>query len=305
MRYVIFRGRFQPFTRVHYECIKTFFRESLTPEETTHDDRLPWLILCIVRDYETLGSEYRLLTGNPSAERFFRHLFLFNPFSILECEREILVGIDTYLEEDRSKTPRDKFFERFKSFLHTRLFTEALPIKFQHLIEVHSRTVSPSDKEKTYQTIVAAFRDPESPSSEEGRTARNLAKFLCCLTKELTHMGENQRVWLVPIFDYEDITDSRMLITGREERIEHSNEGQFLAPRYCYSPTLPQSLDFKGAIRPVSDWHLYLLRLPTVAAETTAEPVRSTENEKRYQQRTKLYKTICPKGMFGGVRTGY
>ncbi len=58
-------------------------------------------------------------------------------------------------------------------------------------------------------------------------------------------MGESQRVWLVPIFDYEDITDSRMLIIGKEGRSEHRNEGQFLVPRYCYTPTLPQSLDFK------------------------------------------------------------
>lgn len=246
MRYVIFRGRFQPFTRVHYECIKTFFHESLTWEERTYDDRLPWLILCIVRDYETLGSEYRLLASNPSAERFFRHLFLFNPFSILECEREIQTGIHTYIEEDRLKTRyRDKLIDRFKKFLRTRLFIEALPIKFQHLLKFNSRTTSPSDKENTYQTIVAAFREPESPSSEEGRTARNLAKLLCCLTKELLHIEECQREWLVPIFDYEDITDSRMLVTAKEKRISRWNECQFLGHAYRYTPALPGSLDFK------------------------------------------------------------
>lgn len=244
MRCVIFRGRFQPFTRLHYECIRSFFQNCLS-SDGTNVHQWPYLILCIIRDYETLGSEHTLLSQPTDATKLFRHLFLFNPLSILQCEREIHEGLRHYLEKELKsrKSHNEKLFLRhLKEFVLRCIFVEAVPIKFPHLLQFlgrHSESETISKRESLrilFDSVATAFAE-KGTTNETNHAATKLTELLFCLSRELVSMDNLSTQWLVPIFDVEDVNDSKALQNVGQIRIGLSNEQQFLSEEYSFRPT--------------------------------------------------------------------
>src|SRR5690242_4405249 len=96
LKVVVLRGRFQPFTRIHYECVKKFY---LSYYEQDHH----LLIIGVVRDVEVLATE--LATDCEFTVRRegndYRHLPLFNPMHFAECAERINRDIKTFAGQDQ------------------------------------------------------------------------------------------------------------------------------------------------------------------------------------------------------------
>lgn len=296
MRYVIFRGRFQPFTRVHYNCIRTFFNDHLSLDESTAAN-WPWLILCIVRDYETLGSEHSLLSSNTDPlTKFLRHHFIFNPLSILQCEKLIRDGLHNFLEKSKKEEGAD-VLGGFERFISTRILIQAVPIKFLNLIQALKMETGDSGRDQDIKKVATYFAEKDSTGALiEDRAAINLTRLLFYLSKELVSMGDPDveeplsRQWLIPIFDKEELDDINALLALGEIAVSPdpysfiSEETSQFAPELPALNSGPQIRDKCCKFSPIGTFIYYTYLLWIRAAYVTEQPAYYYASESDIQK---------------------
>ncbi len=221
MSCVLFRGRFQPFTKLHYECIKGFYighvREKVRKKESPPD-----LALCVVRDYEMLASAHKLLQRHRPGSRHFRHLYFLNPLTLRECFTQIREGIFYFWRHDPDffsypGETAEEICEReyFSRYLTENLAIVSAPIKFLELISVLE-----GGHEKVIEEIQFVLSQDDKPLDE---LSRRLIHLLVHLASEnlgfIDQPSPGDISWLIPAFDSEDLLDYRRLLDAKQSAL--------------------------------------------------------------------------------------
>jgi len=224
MAITMMRSRFQPFTKGHYEAIRSYYlarkEKSNLPEK---------LVLCIIRDFDTVRMARpqvgdRLVTGaeiDDELALIFRHLDFFNPFSAYEVIEQVQHSLHCFATEDEL-TYQDPDYEKFVDGIMTVL----CPLKFGELLEaLRKEDFAPRHLERHVNNVrnrvmeVLQEKNIESSLQKELNNAfeeskvelmnnvlNTWARFIRDLLPDPSHL-----YWLMPIFDQEDLNDFNML----------------------------------------------------------------------------------------------
>jgi hypothetical protein len=224
MAITMMRSRFQPFTKGHYEAIRSYYlarkEKSNLPEK---------LVLCIIRDFDTVRMARpqvgdRLVTGaeiDDELALIFRHLDFFNPFSAYEVIEQVRHSLRCFAAEDEL-TYQDPGFEKFVDGIMVVL----CPLKFGELLEaLRKEDFAPRHLERHVNNVrnrvmeVLQEKNIESSLQKELNNAfeeskvelmnnvlNTWARFIRDLLPDPSHL-----YWLMPIFDQEDLNDFNTL----------------------------------------------------------------------------------------------
>ena len=224
VEYIVWRGRFQPFTKIHFECIKGLYNTYIKGEDDPrfNTERPPYLVLCVIRDYETLEASHGvklsaekiesiLSPPKHKYEQSFRHFSIFNPLSLSECIIAIRNGIQHFKKE------LDCDCEEFSQFLESKLFIVSSPITFLELIEVE-KLFNEANSKNTEAIEKYEFKqeNKEKPILESA----NPKEFIYALAREtLSFKDIRELYWFLPMLDPEDKSDFIQLKDLYFERI--------------------------------------------------------------------------------------
>ena len=195
MNYSILRGRFQPFSKLHYECVKGFYQEFVTDPDPS---QWPWLVLCIVRDHETLLSRHGLIRRHAEGP-YLRHLSMFNPVPIALCEYYIREGLRYFLPHDVGPEDKEES-KRFRLFLSQRLMIQAVPLKLGQVLESLQH-----DGDFTVNEIMELLYENPGPPDKD---LANVLRLLPIIVHETLTLHEHDKAaWFLPVLDREDLKD--------------------------------------------------------------------------------------------------
>ena len=226
MPITMMRSRFQPFTKGHYEAIRSYY---LARKEKPN---LPEkLVLCIIRDFDVVRMARprvgdKLITGNETEEELallFRHLDFFNPFSAYEVIERIWDSLRCFAAEDEL-TYCDSQYEKFVDNIGVVL----CPLKFGELLDALRREdFTPRHLERHVNNVrnrvLEVLRGQENVDSslqkelerafEESKKELidNVLNTWARFTRDLLPRELHQIYWLMPIFDQEDLADFNKL----------------------------------------------------------------------------------------------
>lgn len=190
MRVTILRSRFQPFTKYHLDAINWYFNNQAEfnfPE---------YLVLCLVRDYDTLHQRLRL--SPEVAADDLRHVSMFNPLSSWDI-RWILARC----------FPRD---------LMHRIIVIEVPLKFKELLRsIYNKGEIIVPSLKRYfrflreQEFLQRKKERCSKVKECKRLQINeerVGRWFALQAYDASPFPESEDVmWLFPVFDIEDFDD--------------------------------------------------------------------------------------------------
>jgi hypothetical protein len=224
MKITMMRSRFQPFTKGHYEAIRSYYlyrkKNSDLPEK---------LVLCVIRDFDTVRmAQHRvgdkLVTGAETEDEvalIFRHLDFFNPFSAYEVIEQVQHSLHCFAAEDEL-TYQDPDYEKFVDDIMIVL----CPLKFGELLEaVKKEDFAPRHLERHVNNIRNRvvevlhqkvgdlnLRNELNDAFETSKTElmnnvlNTWARFIRDLLPASSYL-----YWLMPIFDQEDLNDFNTL----------------------------------------------------------------------------------------------
>jgi len=228
MAVTMMRSRFQPFTKGHYEAIRSYYLYRKNKPDLNLPEKL---VLCIIRDFDTVRMARplvgdKLVTGAETEEELaliFRHLDFFNPFSAYEVIEQVQHSLHCFATEDEL-TYQDPDYEKFVDGIMTVL----CPLKFGELLEaVRKENFAPRHLERHVnnvrnrvmevlqrETIESSLQGKLNNAFEESKVElmnnvlNTWARFIRDLLPEEPY---SQVYWLMPIFDQEDLNDFNML----------------------------------------------------------------------------------------------
>src|ERR1035441_3221020 len=116
MAITLMRSRFQPFTKGHYEAIRSYY---LACKDRPNLPKK--LALCVIRDSDSVRMAHpehkdTFITGNESLEEqalLFRHLDFFNPFSGYEVIELIQHSLHCFAKEDALSLSEGNRYKKF------------------------------------------------------------------------------------------------------------------------------------------------------------------------------------------------
>lgn len=232
----IYRSRFQPFCRDHYEAILGFYLEFAHEKEAKPD-----LILWVVRHIRTSALSYGIqLDDSDIDDDLFRHIVQFNPFRFHECLKEIQQGIVYYSNLDKRDVTYQNDVDAISSFLEwsrTNIYPISVPLSLAEMTEYIGDG-----------TVLDAFKNPgEAINIENGRfnkllkqtqpklyetlnnqkdrnaklnSVEELAKLLA---SRITDSCDQKDIkFFMPLFDQQDVQDSLSLRNSNWNYINRS-----------------------------------------------------------------------------------
>jgi hypothetical protein len=228
MAVTMMRSRFQPFTKGHYEAIRSYYLYRKNKPDLNLPEKL---VLCIIRDFDTVRmAQHRtgdkLVTGAETDDELaliFRHLDFFNPFSAYEVIEQIQHSLHCFATEDEL-TYQDPDYEKFVDGIMIVL----CPLKFGELLEaVRKEDFAPRHLERhvnnvrnrvmevlQQKTVESSLQKELNEAFEESKeelmnnVLNTWARFIRDLLPKEPY---SQVYWLMPIFDQEDLNDFNML----------------------------------------------------------------------------------------------
>jgi hypothetical protein len=194
----VLRGRFQPFTRIHYECVKAFY-QSIYDKRDQH-----LLIIGVVRDIEALATELppRCKVAVESEADDYRHFPLFNPMRFADCAERIKHDIETLASKEEHLEKGQKL--QFQDFCRKNVIVNLLPLKVEHLLRGMFESNGEIDN-YLFHILKPFMKQNGKALSSPGR---GLAAALVQLAFEqlsATYMtAKAHLVWLWPVIDRQD-----------------------------------------------------------------------------------------------------
>ena len=180
---VVWRGRYQPFTKIHYECIKGLYETYISKLEEE-----PWLVLCVIRGYETLSRKYGLEGADREIRGNLSHIRLepfSNPLPISACVVSIKEGLEYFLLNDAEAVS-----EEFKMFVRTKILIIPIPKKFVSMVEFLCQ-IDISDR---YVSRDQSEYRSDSDNQVRDYITEDLEGFISALVKESIHFEKHQLV---------------------------------------------------------------------------------------------------------------
>jgi hypothetical protein len=228
MAITMMRSRFQPFTKGHYEAIRSYYLYRKEKPDLNLPEKL---VLCIIRDFDTVRMARpevrdKLVTGAETDDELaliFRHLDFFNPFSAYEVIEQVRHSLHCFAIEDEL-TYQDPGFEKFVDGIMVVL----CPLKFGELLEalrkedfaprhlerhvnnVRNRVMEVLQKKNIESNLQKELNEAFEESKAElmKNVLNTWARFIRDLLPEQPY---TQVYWLMPIFDREDLNDFNTL----------------------------------------------------------------------------------------------
>ena len=228
MAITMMRSRFQPFTKGHYEAIRSYYLY----RKNNSDLNLPEkLVLCIIRDFDTVRMARpmigdKLVTGAETEDELaliFRHLDFFNPFSAYEVIEQVRHSLRCFAAED----------ELTYQYLDYKKFVDGImivlcPLKFGELLEAlrredfaprhlerHVNNVRNRVMEALQQkAIESSLQEELNKAFDESKVElmNNVLNIWARFIRDLLPKEPYSQVyWLMPIFDQEDLNDFNTL----------------------------------------------------------------------------------------------
>ncbi|WP_141699068.1 hypothetical protein [Candidatus Thiosymbion oneisti] len=226
----VYRARFQPFCRDHYEVIQAFWKRFVKDRKNGEPEC--HLYLWAVRSLRTTAINVHPhdingdITGRPE---LFRHRVEFNPFRFPECVRIFRRDLRFFLDSDKQELPDQskEEFDKFKEWLSVHLHILSVPFSIDEMTNYwHDskghiyEAIDPVDQ--NYQKLNGKFRslfDSIFPNTsqvlnEEFNDKRNVSWFEIAksLVARFQDTGSHDMPHiLLPMFDHQDTLDHQKL----------------------------------------------------------------------------------------------
>ncbi len=169
----VYRARFQPFCRDHYEAIQGFWNHYVKNMET---DDTPELYLWVVKSLFTTAYNMNDFDVKNKNANYYRHLSFFNPLEYMECVRVIRRDLYYFIEDDLNKLrqrlcsiqtngdekSKEKDLEKFKTWAMVHLHIISIPFSIKDLVQYRENDKKGSgsaynDKNKSINTDSAFY----------------------------------------------------------------------------------------------------------------------------------------------------
>ena len=225
----VYRARFQPFCRDHYEVIQGFWKNFVKVET---DEEKPDLYLWAVRSLRTTALDVLRgdINGNILNEpEFFRHRPQFNPFRFAESTRIFRHDLHQFINDDKdSGDVEAEELESFKDWTSKYLHFVSIPFSIHELTAYWNGHAHIYEEDRNAQQLNAngqfhkifSSTYPKTNYVLETSTAANhqesrqqsrmeIAKSMAARFRDTgLHVMPNI---LLPIFDNQDLDDGELL----------------------------------------------------------------------------------------------
>jgi hypothetical protein len=201
----ILRSRFQPFTKYHWEVIKSIV------------SKREKVVLCVVRDYETISRWHKKTSEVKAVD--LRHLPIFNPFTTW--------GIISHIHESLCKfMKKDRIIGEYWFYRSIHLIFS--PLKFSELVEVITQGGEGKIVPVNFKKFADGIKCPCETIMRQGCQLEDyFGKLLSIISYDIMPLKESR--WLFPIFDLEDNDDYSKAENGalRADRISVPHPPKF------------------------------------------------------------------------------
>lgn len=150
----VYRARFQPFCRDHYEAIQGFWQKYVKPkveyekensncnkegksdaDMAYESDKAPELYLWVVKRLSTTAYNMGKVNPDDMGKEFFRHLSFFNPFDYMLCSKVIRKDLFYFIDKDMEDYEQSKKeLVELKKWAEVHLHIVSIPFSINEIV---------------------------------------------------------------------------------------------------------------------------------------------------------------------------